>query len=128
MLARFRAAGERSLSDPAAGAKAFDDLAGDATIDPNLRDLARIRAAIVLVDTATPDEIAKRVGALAEPGKPWRASARELLGLARYKAGDLKDASSYFEQITLDADTPEPLRQRAQIMIGLIRGGAVPVK
>ena len=128
LMARFRAAGERSLSDAAAGAKAFDGIADDASVDPTLRDLARVRAATLLIDTSTPDEITTRVGALGEPGKPWRASARELLGLSRYKAGDLKGASGLFEQIVLDPETPEPLRQRAQIMIGLIRGGAVPVK
>lgn len=128
LLARFRAAGELSLTDAAAGAKAFDALAEDSSIDETLRDLARVRAAMHLVDTAPVDDIVKRIGALAEPGKPWRASAREVLGLARYKAGDLKGASGHFEQIVLDPETPEPLRQRAQVMIGLVRGGVVPVK
>lgn len=127
-LARFRAASELGATDPAAGAKAFDALAADASLDKTLQDLARLRAAALLVDTLTPEDLTARIGGLSQAGQPWRNGARELLGLSRYKAGDMKGASGYFEQLALDPAATEQMRQRAQIMLGLVRGGAVPTK
>ena len=127
-LSRFRAAAEKSATDSAAGVKAFDALAADGSLGQTLQDLAKIRAATLLVDTVGVDDISARIGALSQPAQPWRNQARELLGLARFKAGDLKGASGYFEQIALDQEATEQMRQRAQIMLGLVRGGAVPVK
>lgn len=128
LLSRFRVAAEQAIEDKAAGARAFDAIAEDTSVDPLLRDLARVRAALCLVDTASLDDLKTRIGALAEAGKPWRANAREILGLAAFRAGDLKLASDYFGKIALDSESPEPLRQRAQIMMGLVRGGTVPVR
>jgi len=128
LLSRFRVAAAQAEQDKVAGARAFDAIAEDASVDPLLRDLARIRAAFSLVDTAPFEDLKTRIGALAEAGKPWRANAREILGLSAFRAGDLKTASDYFEKIALDAESPDPLRQRAQIMLGLVRGGPVPVK
>ncbi|MBY0613243.1 MAG: tetratricopeptide repeat protein [Beijerinckiaceae bacterium] len=127
-LSRFRAAAEIAATDPGAGAKAFDALAADAALDKTLQDLARLRAAALLVDTISPDDLAARIGGLSQAGQPWRNGARELLGLARFKAGDMKGASGYFEQMALDPAATDQMRQRAQIMLGLVRGGTVPTK
>ena len=126
-LARFRAASELGVTDRQGAANAFDALAGDAQFDATLQDLAKLRAAGLLIDTVSGDELQKRIGALAQPGRPWRNAARELLGLARHRDGDVKAASGFFEQIALDAEATEQMRQRAQIMLGLVRGGVVPV-
>ena len=127
-LARFRAAAERSQADVIAGSKAFDALAADTSLDQSLIDLAKIRAATLLVDNADFDTMQARVGAMSQPGQIWRNQARELLGLSKFKAGDLKAASGYFEQIALDPEASEQLRQRAQIMLGQVRGGMVPIQ
>ncbi len=60
----------------AEGVKAYDAVAADSAVEAELRSAARIRAAYLLVDTASLDELTKRVADLAVPGNAWRNSAR----------------------------------------------------
>ncbi|HJZ21907.1 MAG TPA: tetratricopeptide repeat protein, partial [Bradyrhizobium sp.] len=53
MLARLRAAAEAASRDPQAAVKMYDEIAADGGVDAIDRDLARIRAAGLLVDSAT---------------------------------------------------------------------------
>ncbi len=128
ILARFREAAELAKRDGAAAVKIYDAIAIDASIGATLQSLAKVRAAALLVDSVSADELVSRIGGLSVPGQAWRHTARELLGLARYKAGDMTAASGYFEQVALDPETPPQMRQRAEIMLGLARGGVVPIK
>ena len=60
MLARLRAAGEVASHDPQAAAKLYDDIAADRSVGALDQELARIRAARLLVDTSTyPDHAAR---------------------------------------------------------------------
>ncbi len=51
-------------------------------VPPLVADLARLRAAMILVDSQRPRNCPPRIGDLAETGNPWRNAAREILGLA----------------------------------------------
>lgn len=124
-LARFRLATEAGKTDPAKGAAAFAAIASDASVGETLQGLARLRAGMLLVDTADPKEIASRLEGLAAPTSPWRHTARELLGLAALKAGDYAAAGRWFDQIVVDAETPSSLRQRTQLYLALVRAGPV---
>jgi hypothetical protein len=127
LLARFRLAAELGRSGTGEeGATAFDVLAADAKIDPFLRDLARLRAASIRLDT---DEAAatKVLEPLASASNPIRHSARELLGLAALKRGDFDAAGRWFDQIAQDRETPQNLRGRLQIYTALAAGGPVQV-
>jgi len=127
-LARMRGASELAKSGDVEGAvKKFDAIAADASAEENLRSIARIRAAMLLVDSGTVSDVESRVSALSAPGAPYRASAREALGLAYYKAGDLENAFKQFNSLVDDTDTPQALAQRTRILMDLIasRGGPV---
>ncbi|RCS23557.1 hypothetical protein DUT91_14220 [Phyllobacterium salinisoli] len=121
-LARMRAA---SLifqkGDPAGAVAAFDAVAADKSVDTAIRDMARLRAAFILVDTGSYDDVAKRVEPISSDGNPMRHSAREALGLAAWKAGRTDDAMRLYQQIADDAGAPPNIRQRANIMLDLIR-------
>lgn len=128
LLARFRLAGETGKSDPAAGAKAYEALAGDESLTGALRDLARLRAAMLrldLPDAAGPARASLQ--GLASPTNPWRHTARELLGLEGLKSGDYDAAGRWFDQIAADRETPPSLRQRLEIYVALAAGGPVQV-
>lgn len=103
----------------------FDLIAADTSADENMRAIARIRAAHILVDTGSVQDVESRVSPLTAPGAPYRASAREAIGLAYFKAGDLENAFKQFDEISKDIETPQALRQRVTIMLSLIasRGG-----
>jgi hypothetical protein len=124
LLGRFRLAAEIGERDATAGVAAYDSIAADSSIDSSLRDLARIRAALLLVDTAPAAEIQQRVENLAVAGAPFRHSAKEIIGLARYRAGDRDAARAVFSDLIADPETPPALKSRAQVMQALVPGGA----
>ena len=127
-LARFRLAGEVGKRDPAAGAAAFDALANDGSLDANYRDLARLRAGLLRVDLVPYAELRPALEPLAAQAGNWRHSAREALGLAALKANLYEDAGRWFDAIVTDAQTPPALRQRVELYLTLVRGGAVETK
>ncbi len=106
--------------DPEKAVAAYDAIAADTSTDPLFANLARIRAAYLLVDTAKPDDLKARVGQFDKDGDIWRNQAREVLGLSAWRAGDYLTADRYMNMIFSDPDTTPAMRQRAQIMVQLI--------
>ncbi len=128
-LADMRRAAELAASDNQAEAVTlYDAVTADNAVDEELRAIASIRAAMVLVDTGNLADVESRVQRLTAPGAPWRGSAREALGLASYKAGDLQGAFTQFTTIADDDDLPSGLRQRAGVMLDVIASQGGPVR
>lgn len=128
LVARFRLAAEAARREPADGARALDALANDATIEPVFRDLARIRSSLLKVDAAPYAEIRSALEPLAGSGGIWRHTAREIIGLSALKAQNLEDAGRWFDQIAVDTQAPQGLRQRVDLYLALVRAGTVEVK
>jgi hypothetical protein len=97
----------------------FDEAAG-ASGDPILADPARFKAALLVMDTGTLEQITERLEPLTEEGRPMRPFAQEALALARIQHGQPAEARELLTLLTLGQDVPEPVRQRAQAAIGLI--------
>lgn len=128
VLARMRAATVLAdKGDAKAAVKAFDAVAADTQVPSAIRDVAELRAAYLLVDIGSYDDVAKRAEPLSADGNPFRHSAREALGLAAWKKGDTSDAAKLFSQIVNDGGAPNNLRQRAEIMLGLLRAAGVKI-
>ena len=125
-LARFRIAAELSQRDRSAGAAAYDVLADDTSVEASFRDLAKVRAALALVDTASASEIARRLDPLIAGNSAFKASAREILALARFRAGERDAARPLFVEIVADPESPPSLRSRAQLMLALLPVDAAP--
>lgn len=119
MLARFRAASELAPTDKAKAAAAFDALAADGSLSTLARDLARVRAAMLLVDTAPLADIQARLQALADSQSALRYSAREILALAQYKAGDLAAANKAAALLLEEPEVPPGVRNRAELIRAL---------
>ncbi len=129
MLARLRAAAVIAAKGDVAGAvKAFDEVAADSSVPKALRDVARIRAGYLLVDSGSYDDVAKRVEDLSTDGQPFRSSAREALGLAAWKAGHFDNAAQLFKQIADDGLAQPDIHQRANMMLELMRGDGVAMQ
>ncbi|SFE12107.1 hypothetical protein SAMN04487844_101100 [Methylobacterium sp. yr596] len=129
LLARLRAAaeaGKAGKADPAAGAKAYGTIADDSAVGQSLRDLARLRGALLLVDKDDAGAL-NSLQSLAAPSSAFRHTARETLGLVALKKGDFEGAGRWFDQIAADRETPAGLRQRLEIYVGLVAGGPVQV-
>lgn len=121
VLARMRAATLQAESGEVDEAiAAFTAIGNDASVPSAISDVARLRAAYLMVDHATYDDVLAAVGAMAVEANAMRHSAREALGLAAWRAGDLETASTWFQQIADDVETPRGIAQRAGIMLDLI--------
>ncbi|MGY0574382.1 tetratricopeptide repeat protein [Bradyrhizobium sp. RDM12] len=119
-LARLRAAAEASARDPKAAAKSYDDIAADSGVGSEWRDLARIRAAGLLVDSASYAEIQQRLETSAEPKSTFRHSAREMLALSAWRNNDMTAARKWLDAIAEDGETPPGLRSRAEALQALL--------
>jgi hypothetical protein len=120
MLARLRAAGELATHDPKAGAKLYDEIAADRSVGTEQQDLARIRAAALLLDTETYPNMLQRLEAAAKPDATFRHTARELLALSAWRANDTTAARQWLDMIANDGETPSAMRQRAEALQALL--------
>ena len=120
MLARLRAAAEVASHDPKAAAKLYDDIAADRSIGAEQQDLAKVRAAGLLVDSAAYSEMLQRLESSAGPQATFRHTARELLALSAWRANDTAAARKWLDLIANDGETPPSLRSRAEAMQALL--------
>jgi hypothetical protein len=120
VLARLRVAAEVASRDPQAAAKMFDDIAADRSVGAPEQDLARVRAAQLLLETSTYPNLLQRLEAAAAPGATFRHTARELLALSAWRANDMTAARQWLDQIANDGETPPSLRSRAEALQALL--------
>lgn len=126
ILARLRAADERAASDPQAAIKAYEALAADSGFDPAFRDFAKVRAAMLRVDSDDPLDFERRFSPLASDSFPYHHQIRELLGLAALKRNAFDTAGNWFDGIVSDPRAPAGAHMRAQALLGLVQSSAVP--
>jgi hypothetical protein len=119
-LARLRAAAEVSARDPQAAVKLFDSIGADSSVAQPEQDLARTRAASLLLDTAPYDDIRQRLEPLTAAGRTYRHSARDLLALSAWRANNAAAVRQWVELIMNDAETPGSIRNRAEALLALL--------
>lgn len=119
-LARLRAATEAATRDPQAAVKLYDDIAADRSVSGTEQDLARVRAAGLLLETAGYDAILQRLEPATAPGSTYRHSARELLALSAYRANNVAETRKWLDLIANDGETPSSMRTRAESMQALL--------
>ncbi len=127
-IALFRAAEAAAKRDPAAGVSAFDATAADSRLPALARDMARLRAGLMVLDTSDLAAVKQRVGDLAAGTGPLRNPAREVLALAQMKAGDLAAANKTATEITEDAEATGGIRSRAELIRRLTATPAAPAE
>ena len=120
VLARLRDAAELARTDSKAAVAAYDAIANDNTAGQVIQDLAAVRAGFLLVDTAPFSEIRTRLEPLTAPDRAFRHSAREILALSAWKAGDMAAARQWADMIITDPQTPSGTRSRAEVLSELI--------
>jgi hypothetical protein len=120
MLSRLRAAAEVATRDPQAAAKLYDDIAADRSVAAPEQDLARIRSAGLLLDTASYNNLLQRLEPATAPGATYRHTARELLALSAWRANDAAATRQWLDMIANDGATPASLRSRAEALQALL--------
>jgi hypothetical protein len=125
-LAQFRKAGVLAKEGKLAEAVAAYDALANSQSNPRLRELALVLAGTLLVDGGTLADVESRVSSIAVEGSPLRNAAREALGLAQYKAGNVTAAQASFEAVINDPLTQSTVRNRMGYYLAqLLAQGAV---
>ncbi len=120
-LAHLSEAGSLATAGDIEGAIAvYETVAGNSNIEDILRDLARVKAGALLVGRASYDDLAGRLLPLTGATQAWRNPAREVLGLAAYRAQEYTVARNIFQEIVDDRTSTQGIRDRAHVMIALI--------
>ncbi|MFN4143313.1 tetratricopeptide repeat protein [Aestuariivirga sp.] len=122
LLANLREANALAAAGkPDEAVKAYDQLAADGRADQTLRDLARLRAAAVLANSASLADIESRLKGLDAETSPWRHMAREIMASAQWRLKDYAGADKQVQAILGDPETPPSLRQRAEMMAQVLQ-------
>ena len=126
VLARLREAAEISERDPKAGVAAYDKIAGATTGQPLISELAEVRAAFLLVDTAKLDEMTQRLEPLTQPTGAFRHTAREMLALSAWRNGDTAATRRWAEAAKNDPEAPSSVRSRMDVLASLLPEAGKP--
>lgn len=119
LLARLREAEAMAARDRAGAIDLFDKIAADSSGGPRFQDLASVRAGYLLVDNAAYAELEKRLEVASGSQRPFRHSAREILALSAFKAGDAQGLKRWADAINSDAETPVAMRARVEALLSL---------
>lgn len=123
-LALLQQGGIRQEEGKTAEAVKLFDEAAAATSEPLIVDLARLKSALALLDTAPYKDIEGRLTPLLEEKRPYRLQAREALAFAKVLAGRTAEARTDFSNLSTILGASEGMRERAQAAVALIDSGS----
>lgn len=127
VMAHMELAGLAVRDDKIDEAIAHFDAAAKASSDPDLSDLAALKAAYLVMDKGTPfAEIEKRLKPLSQDKRPHAYLAREALAMAKLQNGDATGARADLNTLAFALGAPDGLKQRAQLYVQAIDSGAAP--
>jgi hypothetical protein len=122
-LARLREAGLKADAGDLPGALTlWDQVAGDSSADPILRDLASLLWAQHQIDTGDPALLTARLKALAMPANAWHSLAQEQLALLDLRQGKTDQAKAALRQLAQDVTAPSGVRGRASGLLTRLGG------
>ena len=124
MLGRFVEAALKIKSDPKGAAALYQVIAADTSVDPLLRDAARLRAALALVDSGEGAAAKTALEVLAAPDGPYRHTARLTLGAMAIGAKDYAGAGKWLDLLVADPDAPAGDRRNAETLLGIVASNA----
>ncbi len=109
------------------GVRLLDEAAKVAP-DDVLRDAAKLKAALALMDTRPLSEVEPRLKPLVDGKGPFRTLAMEALAMSWLQAGRLDQAKGEFSVLTLTQGVSPAAQQRARAALDLINSGSAAVE
>ena len=101
------------------------DEAAKASRNPLIADLAAYKAALLAMDTASLEDVQRRLEPLAREGRPLAAYAQEAQALVLVQNGQGAQAKDILIVLKNGLETPEDIKQRAELVLASIDGGSV---
>lgn len=127
-MALLQAAGSALSSGETANAVSLYKQAAQKMDDPLFKDLATIKAVMIQYDSLKFDELEKELDEASQPGRPYRALARELIASKALSVGKLDRARSEYKSLEQSLDTSSGVLQRAQTVLALMGPEPEPAK
>jgi hypothetical protein len=120
-LALMSVAGIRAeLGNITGAVEAFDQVGNDAGTELALQDIARIRAAYLLLDTAPLSEIRQRLEPFTVDGGPYRIVALEMMAVSAIQAEDYDQALEWVIGMAQDPFATQASNARATTLFSYI--------
>jgi hypothetical protein len=101
-------------------AQARMEEAAKTATDPVIRDAAALKGAYLAADNEDYAALKPKLQPLIDGGGPFAYEARELLGAEAREAGDLAEARTQFDFLSLALDAPEGVRNRARAALAVM--------
>jgi len=120
MLAQLALAGQSVKAGNAAEAITAYELAASKASDPLIRDFAILQSTALKIDSADFTEVKNRLNNLIGDKNPWRYLARELMGVAAIRSGQLDEARSLLAPMSADPRAPAAARERAGALMNVV--------
>jgi hypothetical protein len=111
-----RATSQAQSGDNRAAVGTLRAIEGDEGLDQVYRDAALIRRTQLEFDGLQPQEVIRRLNAMATGDSGWAGAAGEMVGVAHLKMNRPDLAGPVFVRIARDQNAPETRRQRASMM------------
>ncbi len=92
----------------------LDLLVNSSSVDKVYRDLASLKAAMIILDTASYDDIKARLAPLTIEGNSWKYMAKELLAMAALANGKGEEAKRLLIELEQDLEAPHNVKSRAK--------------
>lgn len=119
ILSKLRLAGEAlEAKKPGDAVTWYEQVAKDPAADQLVRDFAALRIASLKLGEESWTDTKNRLTDIAKADRAWSYAARELIGLAAYKAGQFDEARQALAELVGDSKVPPSIVQRAQIVLG----------
>ena len=100
------------------------DEAAKASHDPLIADAAALKAALIAMDTASLEDVQKRLAPLAKDKRPFSAYAREAQAMVLLQHGKTAEARDILLVLKADLNVPQDVGQRAALALDQIDSGA----
>jgi len=125
-LAKLHLAGDQTKAGKIPEAVAtYESLAKDPGADDLLKSFAQLQAASLRLPDADYAETQNRLTPLAGDDAPFGKSARELLGIAAYKAKKYDEARKYLEPLLIDPNASDAIQDRVKVVMADIAAAEV---
>ena len=110
-----------AANDTNGAVMAYQSVIDDSGSEMVYRDMARLKAAYLSLDTADPALIDRLVSPLDKEGNPWRFAAREVQALSALKRGETTRAVELFKGLADDVASQPGIRGRAAEMLKILQ-------
>lgn len=125
-LAKLQLAGAQQKAGKTAEAIAtYDLLAKHPGSDDLLKSFAQLQAASLSLSDTDYAEIQNRLTPLAADDQPFSKSAKELLGIAAYRAKKYDEARKYLEPLLIDPNATDAVQDRVKVVMANIASAEV---